>query len=83
MGGCPPDANEGSGSVSEFVAALRGRVQDAQQGLRAAREAGHPYEAGLHTGRLIDLIEVARHHGVDIHGWVDPEVLAVLREENR
>ncbi|MFI9387734.1 hypothetical protein [Kutzneria sp. NPDC052558] len=69
--------------MSEFVAALRGRVQDAQQALRAARQAGHPYEAGLHAGRLMDLIEVGRHHGVDIQGWMDPEILVALREENR
>lgn len=83
MLGGVPDANEGSGSVSEFVAALRGQVRDAQQALRAAREAGHPYEAGLHTGRLMDLIEVARHHGIDIRGWVDPDILAELNKENR
>ncbi|WP_043726866.1 hypothetical protein [Kutzneria sp. 744] len=69
--------------MSQFVAALRARVQDAQQALEAAREAGHPYEAGLHSGRLADLLELARHHGIDTAGWVDPEILAVLSEENR
>ena len=83
QGGCPLDTNEGAKSVSEFVAALRGRVQDTQQALRAAQEAGHPYEAHLHSGQLANLIELARHHGIDIHEWVKPEILAQLREESQ
>ncbi|MFC0541873.1 hypothetical protein [Kutzneria chonburiensis] len=69
--------------MSQFVAALRGQVEDVQRALRAAREAGHPYEAGLHAGRLADLVDLARHQGVDVQHWVDPEVLAHLAEEAR
>ncbi|QUQ64239.1 hypothetical protein [Kutzneria sp. CA-103260] len=69
--------------MSEFVAVLRGRVRDAQQALRAAWEAGYPYEAGLHSGRLADLVELAGQHGIDIDGWVAPDVLAQLGEEDR
>jgi hypothetical protein len=64
--------DEKAKTMSEFVTALRGRVQGAQEKLATAREAGHDYEVYLHIARIKDLLDLARRHGIDTTGWIDP-----------
>ncbi len=62
--------------VSEFVAALRTQVDQAQQALEQARMAGDRDQVHRHGARLLDLLERAASHGVDTTGWVSPELVA-------
>ncbi|SDY10929.1 hypothetical protein SAMN05421504_104532 [Amycolatopsis xylanica] len=62
--------------MSEFVTALQGRIQGAQEKLAAAREAEHDYEIYLHIARIKDLLDTAERVGVDTSGWIDPAELA-------
>jgi hypothetical protein len=68
--------------MGEFVATLRERVQDVQRDIRRARRVADAYREQLHSGRLVDLLAVARRHGVDVAGWVDPDILVALPEGN-
>ncbi|WP_439657721.1 hypothetical protein ACSHWB_35780 [Lentzea sp. HUAS TT2] len=61
--------------MSEFEAALRSKVTEAQETLREARRAGHDYEIHLHSARIRDLLDRAAQHGVDTHDWIDPALL--------
>lgn len=68
--------------MGEFVATLRGRVQDVQRDIRQAGRDADGYHELLHSGRLLDLLAVARRHDVDVTGWVDPDILVTLPEGN-
>ncbi|MFB9905976.1 hypothetical protein [Allokutzneria oryzae] len=61
--------------MSEFEATLRSQVDERLKALAAAQEAGHDYEAHLHSARIRDLLDMAARHGVNTGGWVDPAVL--------
>jgi hypothetical protein len=64
--------------MGEFVATLHDSVLDVQRDIRQARRAGDGYREQLFSGRLVDLLAVARRHGVDADGWVDSDMLAIL-----
>jgi len=42
--------------MGEFVATLRGRVQDVQRDIRQAGRDADGYHEQLHSGRLLDLL---------------------------
>ena len=69
--------------MGEFAATLRDRVRDVQRDIRQARNAGDGYREQLFAGRLVDLLAVARRHGMDAAGWVDPDILATLPDRTR
>jgi hypothetical protein len=69
------------GLVSEFSAQLRRGIAEAQRLAKAAKSAGHPYEAYLHRARLADLIDLARRHGIDPDTLVEPELREALAED--
>ncbi|GAA3435092.1 hypothetical protein [Kutzneria kofuensis] len=68
--------------MGEFVATLHDRVQDVQADIRQARRVGDGYREQLFSGRLVDLLAVARRHGVDMSGWVESDILATLPDGN-
>lgn len=68
--------------MGEFVATLHDRVQDVQADIRRARRVGDGYREQLFSGRLVDLLAVARQHGVDMSGWVESDILAILPDKD-
>lgn len=62
-------------TTSEFEAALRSKVAEAEKTLNQAREAGHDYEIHLHGARIRDLLDLAARHGIDTTRWIDPALL--------
>uniref|UniRef100_A0AAU2UYX0 Uncharacterized protein n=1 Tax=Streptomyces sp. NBC_00003 TaxID=2903608 RepID=A0AAU2UYX0_9ACTN len=52
--------------VGEFAEALRERVRNAQEALKAALEAEDAYEVSLAQGELEDALRLARKHGIDV-----------------
>jgi hypothetical protein len=61
--------------MSEFERALHSQVDQAQQALGTARQAGHDYEVHLHAARIQDLLDLAATHGIDTGDWIDPALL--------
>lgn len=55
-----------------FTATLRDRVERVQEAIEEARQAGHDYEAELHSARLADLLDLAARNDVDTTDWVTP-----------
>ncbi|HTF53119.1 MAG TPA: hypothetical protein VK735_37205 [Pseudonocardia sp.] len=62
--------------MNEFRTQLRARINDASAAVSAAWRAGNDDEAHLYAARLAEFLELARRHGVDTGGWVDPAVRA-------
>jgi hypothetical protein len=62
--------------MNEFRSELRDRVKEAQAAVTAAWRAGNDDEAHLYAARLAQFLELARRHGVDTTGWLDPAVRA-------
>lgn len=62
--------------MSEFVKVLRGQVAQAHEAVSAAWQTGNEDRAGLGAARLAELLELAKRHGVDTSGWLDPAVRA-------
>jgi len=63
--------------MNEFATVLRENIETVQRRLRAAEQAGLEREVHLHSARLLDLVDRATRHGIDISGWVQPIALAV------
>lgn len=57
---------------------LRVQIDAVQDDLRSALRSGHSDEVRLRRARLLDLIDMASRHGVDVSGWVDQ---ALLRDD--
>ncbi|MFC0430729.1 hypothetical protein [Kutzneria buriramensis] len=68
--------------MGEFVTTLHDSVLDVQRDIRQARSGGDGYREQLFSGRLVDLLAVAQRHDVDVDGWVDSDILAVLGDRN-
>lgn len=54
---------------------LRIQISAVQDDLRSALQAGSWDEVRLRRARLLDLVDMAARHGVDVSGWVDRSLL--------
>jgi hypothetical protein len=63
--------------VSGFVTTLHTQVDQVQQALEPARNAGDRDQVHRHSARLLDLLERAGSHGVDSTDWVSPDLVSV------
>jgi len=69
--------------MSEVARILRERIEAAQHGVEQAERAGHEHEVHLHSARLLELIDRAREHGIDVSEWVGQGALAAAAENVR
>ncbi len=51
------------------------QIAAVQDGLRSALQSGDWAEVRFRRARLLDLIDLASRHGVDVSGWVDQPLL--------
>ena len=65
--------------MSAFVTTLRTQVDLAQQALTQARRSGDGYQVHRHSARLLDLLERAASHAVDMTDWVPPDVVSTAK----
>jgi hypothetical protein len=54
---------------------LRVQIGAVQDDLRSALQSGSWDEVRLRRARLLDLVEMASRHGVDVSDWVDRSLL--------
>jgi len=57
--------------MAAMIGELHTQIETVQHNLVLASEAGLPYEAHLHRARLLDLMDIAARHSVDVSTWVD------------
>jgi hypothetical protein len=62
--------------MSEFTTVLHDSIMRSQHLLRAAQQAGHPFDVHLHSARLMDLLDRAADNDVDTTGWVHQDALS-------
>ena len=62
--------------VNAFTTTLHTQVDQAQQALEQARQAGDRDQVHRHSARLLDLLERAASHGVNTTDWVSPDLVS-------
>jgi hypothetical protein len=67
------------GSNERVPVSVARSVEEAQAAVTAAWRAGNDDEAHLYAAQLAEFLELARRHGVDTAGWLDPAVRAFTR----
>lgn len=66
---------------SQFSSELQRGISDAQDASITATEAGHPYEAYLYRARLVELLDLAGEHGIEVGALVRPAIRAALADD--